>query len=67
MYAPAMLVTALRAHRSEVCREAADTILELHSLVGELRSRITVLEAEVREHRAGQQTLAGLTGGDAWR
>lgn len=40
---------------------------EARAEVERLRERVKRLEAEVAMYRAGQQTLAGMTGGAAWR
>jgi hypothetical protein len=64
MYAPRGLILALYASANPTAREAADTILMLQSLVAELQARVEVLEAEVTEHRSGQQVLEV---GEEWR
>lgn len=40
---------------------------EARAEVERLRERVQQLEAEVAMCRAGQQTFAGIAGGDSWR
>jgi len=57
------MIKAAREGAQAALRERDAALTELERL----HERMQRLEVEVTQYRAGQQTLAGLAGGDSWR